>query len=155
MKELKDKIKAYFESNTGFSLLAIGWILFTLIIPILVINNNYHLWVKDDSGLRFTGWALVCILIAFVVIYAFISYIISAFSVKYRTWVKLLKGFKNIILPLILLYILSDIASENIITIKSCLWWIMISEAIGVIINPFPYWVYKHKVKDTKEMYFK
>lgn len=148
------KIKNYFNTNTGFSLLAIGWVFLAIILPILIINNNYHLFVKgEDKTIVFTGWALVVLIIAFVGVYALLSYIISAYENKWRYWVQILKGFQKVILPLILFYLACDIAYTNIETIKNVVWWIMFSEILAILINPFPHWVYKRKNADTREIF--
>ena len=116
-------------------------------------HYKYHLFSKTNGDLKFTGWSLVALLILFIGLYALCSYIIDAYSVKYRTWVKLLKGFQRIILPLLILFFMCGLISNNIETIENLLLEIIISEAIAIIINPFPYFVYKHKNADTREVY--
>ncbi len=152
MQDLKKKIIDFAKKESTFCCLAIGWFLFAVILPIIFINNKYHLFVKEDE-LRFTGWAIVGLLILFIGLYALCSYVISAYSVKYRTWVKLLKGFQRILLPLILLFFVCGLINNNIDRIQTLLLEIIISEAIAIIINPFPYFVYKHKNADTREVY--
>ena len=152
MQDLKKKIIDFAKKESTFCCLAIGWFLFAVILPIIFINNKYHLFVKEDE-LRFTGWAIVGLLILFIGLYALCSYVISAYSVKYRTWVKLLKGFQRILLPLILIFFVCGLINNNIDKIQTLLLEIIISEAIAIIINPFPYFVYKHKNADTREVY--
>lgn len=152
MQDLKKKIIEFAKKESTFCCLAIGWLFFAVILPIIFINNKYHLFVKEDE-LRFTGWAIVGLLILFIGLYALCSYVISAYSVKYRTWVKLLKGFQRILLPLILLFFVCGLINNNIDRIQTLLLEIIISEAIAIIINPFPYFVYKHKNADTREVY--
>lgn len=153
MQDLKNKLIDFAKKESTFCCLAIGWILFAIILPIIFINNKYKLFVKTEDELRFTGWALVGLLILFIGLYALCSYIISAYSVKYRTWVKILKGFQRIILPLLLVFFMCGIINNNIERIQTLLLEIIISEAIAIIINPFPYFVYKHKNADTREVY--
>ena len=152
MQDLKKKIIDFAKKESTFCCLAIGWLFFAVILPIIFINNKYHLFVKEDE-LRFTGWAIVGLLILFIGLYALCSYVISAYSVKYRTWVKLLKGFQRILLPLILIFFVCGLINNNIDRIQTLLLEIIISEAIAIIINPFPYFVYKHKNADTREVY--
>lgn len=152
MQDLKNKAIEFAKKESTFCCLAIGWIVFAIILPIIFVNNKYHLFVKEDE-LRFTGWAIVGLLILFIGLYALCSYIISAYSVKYRIWVKLLKGFQRIILPLLIMFFMCRIISDNIDTIENVILNITISEAIAIIINPFPYFVYKHKNADTREVY--
>lgn len=152
MQDLKNKLIDFAKKESTFCCLAIGWILFAIILPIIFINNKYHLFVKTDE-LRFTGWSLVALLILFIGLYALCSYIISAYSVKYRTWVKILKGFQRIILPLLLVFFMCGLINNNIERIQTLLLEIIISEAIAIIINPFPYFIYKHKNADTREVY--
>ena len=153
MQDLKNKAIDVVKKESTFCCLAIGWLFFAIILPIIFINNKYHLFVKSDDNLKFTGWALVALLIIFIGLYALCNYIISAYSVKYRTWVKLLKGFQRILLPLLVLFFMCRIISSNIDTIENVIMNITISEAIAIIINPFPYFVYKHKNADTREVY--
>ena len=154
MNDLKNQIKEFAKKESTFLCLAAGWVLFAIIIPILAVNHKYHLFIRtEENGVRFTGWILVAFIILFAGLYALCSYVIEAYSVKYRTWVKLLKGFQRIILPLILMYLLTDLIADNINDIKKVLWWIIASEIIAVIINPFPYFIYKHKNKDLREVY--
>lgn len=153
MQDLKNKIIEFAKKESTFCCLMVGWLFFAIILPIIFINNKYPLFVKGNDGLKFTGWAIVGLLILFIGLYALCSYIIDAYSVKYRTWVKLLKGFQRIILPLLILFFMCKIISNNIDTIENVILNITISEAIAIIINPFPYFVYKHKNADTREVY--
>lgn len=153
MQDLKNKIIDFAKRESTFCCLAVGWILCAIILPIIFINNKYHLFIKGDDNLKFTGWALVALLVLFIGIYALCSYIIDAYSVKYRTWVKLLKGFQRIILPLIVLYLMCSLINQNIDKIETLLLEIIISESFAIIINPFPYFVYRHKNADTREVY--
>ena len=141
MQDLKNKIVDFAKKESTFCCLAIGWLFFAIILPIICINGKYHLFVKGDGNLKFTGWALVGLLILFIGLYALCSYIIDAYSVKYRTWVKLLKGFQRIILPLIVLYLMCGLINQNIDKIETLLLEIIISESFAIIINPFPYFV--------------
>ena len=153
MQDLKNKAIDFFKRESTFCCLAIGWLFFAIILPIIFINNKYHLFIKGDDTLKFTGWAIVALLILFVGLYALCSYIIDAYSVKYRTWVKLLKGFQRIILPLLILFFMCRIINTNIDKIESLILEIILSESFAIIINPFPYFVYKHKNADTREVY--
>lgn len=153
MQDLKNKAIEFAKKESKFLCLAVGWLFFAMILPIIFINNKYHLFVKANDGLRFTGWGIVALLIGFIVIYVLLWYIVDAFSVKYRPIIKVIKGFQRVLLPLILLCIMCNIISNNIGTIENVLWNITISEAIAIIINPFPYFVYKHKNADTREAY--
>ena len=152
MQDLKNKFIDFAKRESTFLCLAVGWLFFAMILPIIFINNKYHLFVKGDDGLRFTGWGIVAILIGFIVLYVLLWYIVDAFSVKYRPIIKVIKGFQRVLLPLIVLCLMCDIISKNIGTIENVLWNITISEAIAIVINPFPYFVYKHKVKDAREI---
>ena len=153
MQDLKNKAIEFAKKESTFLCLAIGWVFFAIILPIILINNKYHLFIKNEDTLKFTGWALVGLLILFIGLYALCSYIIDAYSVKYRTWVKLLKGFQRIILPLLILFFMCGIINNNIDKIENIILGIIISESIAIIINPFPYFVYKHKNADTREVY--
>lgn len=154
MNDLKNQIKEFTKRESTFLCLAAGWFLFAIILPILAVNHKYHLFVKAEADtIRFTGWILVGLIILFAGLYALCSYIIEAYSVKYRWWVKWLKGFQRIILPLILMYLAADLIADNIADIKKILWWITLSEIIAIIINPFPKWIYQHKNKDLRETY--
>lgn len=153
MQDLKKKIIDFWKKESTFCCLAIGWILCAIILPIIFINNKYHLFIKGDNELKFTGWAIVALLILFIGLYALCSYIIDAYSVKYRTWVKILKGFQRVILPLLILFFIVGIVNNNVEKLQDLLLEIIISEALAIIINPFPYFIYKHKNADTREVY--
>ena len=153
MQDLKNKIKDFAKRESTFLCLAVGWFILAVVLPVIFINSKYHLFVKTNDDLKFTGWALVGLLVLFIGLYALCSYIIDAYSVKYRTWIKILKGFQRIILPLLLLFFMCSIINKNIETIENLLLEIIICEALAIIINPFPYFVYKHKNADTREVY--
>lgn len=153
MQDLKNKAIEFAKKESTFLCLAVGWFFLAVILPIIFINNKYHLFIKGDDTLKFTGWAIVGLLILFVGLYALCSYIIDAYSVKYRTWVKLLKGFQRIILPLLIIFFMVGLVDANLDKIQTLLIEIIISEALAIIINPFPYFIYKHKNADTREVY--
>lgn len=154
MNDLKELIKEFAKRESAFLCLATGWVLCAIIMPILVVNHKYHLFVKTEADtIRFTGWILVGAIILFAGLYVLCSYVIEAFSVKYRWWVKWLKGFQRIILPLGIMYVLTDVIADNIVDIQKVLWWIIFFEIIAIIINPFPKWIYQHKNKDLRETY--
>ena len=153
MQDLKNKFIEFAKRESTFLCLVVGWFFLAVILPIIFINNKYHLFIKGDDTLKFTGWAIVGLLILFVGLYALCSYIIDAYSVKYRTWVKLLKGFQRIILPLLIIFFMVGLVDANLEKIQTLLIEIIISEALAIIINPFPYFIYKHKNADTREVY--
>ena len=148
-----EKIKKAYNSKPGFIISAISWLVLAGVLPIIFINTKYPLFKKVEGELKFCGWALIALLIAFACAYALCAYIIKAFSVKYRFWVKLLKGFQKVILPLAIVYLAMDVASKNIANIKYVLALTIISEIMAIIINPFPKWSYQHNVADTRSVY--
>lgn len=146
------KIKDYFNSNTGFSILALCWVALAVIAPIICINDKYKLFEKTDDRIKFTGWFLVILIIVFIGLYALCNYIISAYSTKWRYWIQILKGIQKIVLPLALFYLACDVANENIVNIKIITLEIILCESLAILINPFPHFVYTHKVKDIKDI---
>lgn len=141
-----EKIKKMYNSKPGFIIFGLLWIIHAGIIPIIIINSKYPLFRRSVGKLQFCGWALVALIITFLVLNTICNYIIKAFTTRYSFWTKCLKGFKKVILPLTILYLFLDVASRNISVIKYVLSAIIVSEAIAIIINPFPKWIVQHNV---------
>ena len=49
MQDLKNKFIDFAKRESTFLCLAVGWLFFAVILPIIFINNKYHLFIKADD----------------------------------------------------------------------------------------------------------
>ena len=124
------------KKEIGLSFL---YIIFSFILPIVIIYLQFDIYKIN----KLTIWGIICLLIASFGIYKITNYIIEAFGVKF--WTKCIKGFIGIIMPLLLILLFVDFASNNIELMRKVLVQIILSVSIGIMVNPFPVWIEKKK----------
>ena len=130
-----------------FTIQLILWLVFVAVIPICAIVDKYDL-VKNGA-LKYTGWGIIVGVILFVVIMVMLGYVLKL--LKWSMTKQVLTGTMIVLVPLIFLFILTDLITKNIENIKYILIVSIISEGIAIPINPFPKMVYEKNLKDIKE----
>lgn len=130
-----------------FTIQLILWLVFSAVIPIIAIANKYD-FVKDGDA-KYTGWAIIAGVIAFISIMVALRYVLRL--LKWSMTKQIISGVMLVIVPLIFLFILTDLITNNIGNIKYILVVSIISEFIAIPINPFPKMIWEKNIQDIKE----
>lgn len=130
-----------------FTVKLILWLVFSAVIPIIAIANKYD-FVKDGKT-KYTGWAIISGVIAFIVVMVALRYILRL--LKWSMTKQIISGVMLVIVPLFFLFILSDLIANNIQSIKYILVVSMISEFVAIPLNPFPKMLWEKNIQDIKE----
>lgn len=130
-----------------FTIKLILWLIFVAVIPIIAIVDRYDL-VKN-SPLKYTGWGIIVIAIITIVLMVMLGYVLKL--MKWSMFKQIVSGVRNVIIPLCLLYIGSGLIANNVENIKFILIVTIISEFAGIIVNPFPKYIYEKNLSDIKE----
>ena len=134
--------------KTVFSVRLLLWATFSAILPFIFIAWRYGIFTHQ-SKIKLTGWGIVAIIIALVFILSLLKYIYK--GLKPGLFKQCMLGVVSIILPLIVLYLLVNGIEENIHLFKQALGCVILCEAIGIPLNPFPAWLAKREVEDGKQ----
>lgn len=132
-----------------FAIQLILWLVFVAVIPIISIVDKYDL-IKNGT-LKYTGWGIIVGVILFVTIMVILGYILKL--IKWSMTKQILTGAMIVVVPLIFLFILTDLITKNIDNIKYILIVSIISESIAIPLNPFPRMIYEKNIKDLKEAF--
>ena len=145
--ETKNKVKTKLTPSQEQKVFVVRFALFTvfaLILPIIFIGWRYELFRKVGK-VSLSGWGLIAIIIAIF----FVRYV--AKMVKrvepYSMFNQIVTGFRKIILPLFVLFILLNTIRGSIDLFMQALEVTIISEAIGIPINPLPKWANDHDIE--------
>lgn len=123
------------------------WLVFTAVVPIVTIIDKYDM-VKNGT-IKYTGWAIIVIAIFTIVIMVMLGYILKA--MKWSMFKQIVAGVRNVLIPLCLLFICAELIATNIANIKYILVVSIISESIGILVNPFPKWLWLKNISDLRE----
>ena len=123
------------------------WLFFAAAIPIMTIVDKYDM-VKNGT-LKYTGWAIIVFIIAFIFIVVICGYISKIF--KWSMALQIFNGVRLVLVPLLFLLIGVDLIVNNIANIKFILVVSFFSEMIAIPLNPFPKWLYMKNISDLKE----
>lgn len=138
--------------KNNFIIRMVGFIFFSVCLPILAINYKFPLFKKSEGDVsKFTGWGIISALIVVVVIEIILHYLIKSFSFKPTVVVRILKYLKSLGIPLVLICLLCKVASQNIDNIIFISTVCSFSFLASAIINPLPLWAYKKNMKDLRE----
>ena len=130
-----------------FWLKLILWLFFSAVVPIMAIVDKYDM-VKNGT-LKYTGWAIIVFIIAFVFITVICGYIAKIF--KWSMALQIFNGVRLVLVPLLFALIGVELIVNNIDNVKYILVVAFISEAIAIPLNPFPKWLYMKNISDLKE----
>lgn len=123
------------------------WTILAVIVPIIIIASRYDL-VKDNPS-KYTGWGIIVIGIIAVFLFVLIGYVVKL--MKWSLFKQVLSGFRAVVLPLIILYMLTSVIASNIENIRFVIFFIGVSEFIATFVNPFPEYIYRKNIADLKE----
>lgn len=148
MKEKKGLIVWSKEHpKTIFTIRVILWATCAAILPFSFIAWRYDIF-SPASKLKLTGWGFIAIIIIAIFIISLVKYIYK--GLKPGLAKQCIFGFASIILPLLTLYVLINSIESNIQLFKQALGCVILCEAAGIPLNPFPEWVAKRQVENDK-----
>ena len=130
-----------------FTIRLILWLVFVAIIPIITIVDKYDL-VKNGT-LKYTGWGIIVGVILFIVVMVVLGYILKL--MKWSMLKQMITGIMIVIVPLIFLFMLTDLIANHVANIKYILIVCTISEFIAIPLNPFPQMIYEKNIQDLRE----
>lgn len=136
-------------SKKVFVLRAIFFTLFACIIPFVFIAWRYSIFnVKENPRISLTGWGFVGVIIVFF----FIRYLIMVIkkSIPHSLLAQVVNGFIKVLMPLILVYVVIGALESGLYLFKQALVITIISEAIAIVINPFPQYMYEKGIEDVE-----
>lgn len=123
------------------------WLFFAAVVPIMAIVDKYDM-IKNGT-LKYTGWAILVFIIAFIFITVICGYISKIF--KWSMPLQIFNGVRLVLVPLLFVLIGVDLIVSNIANVKYILVVAFISEAIAIPLNPFPKWLYMKNISDLRE----
>lgn len=124
-----------------FIVRVIAWVLFACVLPVVFIGWRFEIFEKAGS-LQISGWGMIAIIIIAVTIYAIIKYIRAGFIGW--SWVKqIINGVVKVILPLGALLAICISMRNNLNCFIQALSVTLVCEVVGIIVNPFPKWVWE------------
>ena len=124
------------------------WAIFSAILPFCFIAWKYQIF-SPKSQMPLTGWGFIAILIVTIFIISLIKYIYK--GLKPGLLKQCIFGVVSIIFPLILLYLLVISIESNISLFKQSLGCVILCEAIGIPLNPFPAWLERRRIENKQE----
>lgn len=130
-----------------FFIKLILWVFFAAAVPIMAIVDKYDM-IKNGT-LKYTGWAIIVFIIAFIFISVICGYIGKIF--KWSMPLQIFNGVRLVLVPLFFMLIGVDLIVSNIANVKYILVVSLISEAIAIPLNPFPKWLYMKNISDLRE----
>jgi DNA integrity scanning protein DisA with diadenylate cyclase activity len=134
-------------SKKLFVLRALFFSLFACIIPFVFIAWRYSIFsVKENPKISLTGWGFVAIIIVFF----FVRYLVMVIkkSIPHSLLAQVINGFIKVLMPLILVYVVIGALESGLYLFKQALVITIISEAIAIVINPFPQYMFEKGVED-------
>jgi len=152
ISETNKKVKKKLTPSQEQKVLILRFIFFTifaLVLPVLFIGWRYQLFGRV-SKMSLSGWGLIVILI----VVFFVRYVAKMVkkAEPYSMFSQIVTGFKKIILPLFVLFILLNTIRGNIDLFIQALQVTIISEAIGIPINPLPKWAHDHGIEQQEDL---
>lgn len=123
--------------------------IFALVLPVLFIGWRYQLFGRVNK-MSLSGWGVIVLLI----IIFFVRYVAKMVkrAEPYSMFNQIVTGFKKIILPLFILFILLNTIKGNIDLFIQALQVTIISEAIAIPINPLPKWAHDHGIEQQENL---
>ena len=130
------------------------WFIFACGLPFAFIIWRFKLY-ETISSIQLGGWGIVAIIIAAVFALTVIKYVKIALNARYSMLGQCLGGACKILLPLLVFLAILYSIRDNINVMIQVLTIIIISEAIGIPLNPLPKWAYEMqkdvRVEERKE----
>ena len=130
-----------------FTVRAVLWALFSAILPFIFIVWRYGIFTEGKS--KISGVGLLAIIIAAVFIFNLAHYIYK--TLKPGLAKQCISGLVKIILPLLVLYVIVSSVLDSVALFKEALGCVILCEAVGIPLNPFPTWLEKKRIEEGKE----
>lgn len=133
--------------KTVFTIRFILWAACAAALPFAFIAWRYDIFAPT-SKIGLTGWGFIAIIIVIVFISSLIKYIYK--GLKPGLAKQCIFGFVSIVLPLIILYLLISSIEDSIRLFKQSLGCVILCEAVGIPLNPFPEWIAKRQSENEQ-----
>ena len=136
-------------SKKSFVIRSILFSLFACIVPFVFIAWRYSIFnVKDNPRVSLTGWGFVGIIIVFF----FVRYMVLVIkkSIPHSLLAQVINGFIRVLMPLILVYVVIGAIQSSIELFKQALVITIVSEALAIVVNPFPQYMFEKGVEDVE-----
>ena len=130
--------------KTVFVTRVLLWCAFSAVLPFVFIAWRYGIFSKHSS-MKLSGWGIIAVIILIVFAMTLIKYVYK--GLKPGFFKQCVGGAVKIILPLTILLLLITSVQNSISYFKQALGCVIICEAIGIPLNPFPAWLEKRRIE--------
>lgn len=144
----------------------VGWALSGVVAPIVTFAVKFGLFTEtgytittDELGnvtataTALNGWGIISILIVAFAAMQVIKEVIAAQGTGYTLSKQVLHGFKSRILPLAIALGISYYLQGVIADVVFCLFIILITQVVAIVVNPLPEWrAKKNKEEDYNDV---
>lgn len=122
-----------------------AFVIFSTILPACFVMWRYGIFTNGEVKLNLAGWGLICSIIVFVVA----RYVMGQLKavMPWSLFSQVVTGFMNVILPLLLVYFALTSMRDSMDLLIQCVLAIALSEAVAIVVNPFPQWRHDHNVE--------
>ena len=124
------------------------WAIFAAILPFAFIAWRYDIF-RADTKVSLTGWGIIAIVIAIAFLITLMKYVYKGMRPGLAK--QCLFGAAAIVLPLVCLYVLISSVEDSLRLFKQALGCVILCEAVGIPLNPFPAWLEKRRIEQGKE----
>lgn len=116
--------------------------------PIVYLFFRHNLFnTTETTSVSISLWGFLAIIIFTIVVIIFCYYVISGLKTRYFWWKHVVIGFASIILPLTVCYLGLSWLSDNIDYLKEFILVTIGCEAVAIIINPMPKWMFENNIE--------
>lgn len=152
VKTEQEKKKSFIDwykehPKTVFTIRFILWTACAAALPFAFIAWRYDIFTPA-SKIKLTGWGFIAIIIVIVFVSSLIKYIYK--GLKPGLTKQCIFGFVSIVLPLVMLYLLISSIEDSIHLFKQALGCVILCEAVGIPLNPFPEWLAKRQSENEQ-----
>lgn len=134
--------------KTIFGIRVFLWALCAAILPFAFIAWRYDIFAPT-SNFKLTGWGIIAVIILTIFAITLIKYVYRSLNPGLAK--QCISGFASIILPLLIVYLLINSIEDSINLFKQALGCVILCEAVGIPLNPFPAWIAKKQIDNDKK----
>ena len=124
------------------------FVIFGCILPFTFIAWRYQIFRGTQISL--TGWGFLAILIVFFFVWYCLKILKN--SIPFSMTYQILSGAIKVILPLILVLLVVNALEDSIRLFKQALIVVICSEAIAIVVNPFPKYMHDKGIEHTENL---
>ena len=151
--ELTEEEKQAKKEKKIFIARIILFCLFGCAIPFVFIGWRYDIFrVQQDVSPRvsLTGWGFL----ALIIVFFFVKYCLNVLkqSIPYSMTYQIISGFVKVLLPLIMIYVAVNGIKNNVNLFQQALLITIISEAVAIVVNPFPKYMHEKGIEYTSNL---